>query len=158
MFSTDWPPKFFHTVLIPYKNLKIFKNSLTLSAFFFFSFLVYQFSLCERPYPWAWFFSLPFVMQLQSHLPCQHCFLRIDGTLTTISDLFSNLLNSVFLGPDDSPFLLILVIPDFLCLLLLPDLLLSGFLLGSLVSWKCDCGSLALKLWLFCICVLGSFL
>lgn len=38
MFSTDWPPKFFHTVLIPYKNLKIFKNSLTLSAFFFFFF------------------------------------------------------------------------------------------------------------------------
>ena len=63
-----------------------------------------------------------------------------------------------FPGPRWQPISFDLAIPDFLCLLLLPHLSLSGFLLGSLVTWKCDCGSLALRLWLFCIRVLGSFL
>ena len=137
-------PKFFHMILIPcrYKDLKIFKNSLFFLLFLFLSFLVYQFSPCERPYHWAWFFSLLFVMQVQSQLPCQHCFLELmvpSPPPVVFSQTFWTSVPSelCFLGPGRQP---ISFDPSDLCLLLLPHVVVSGFLLGSLVSWKCAAG------------------
>ena len=131
--------------------------------FFFLSFLVYQFSPCERPYHWEWFFSLPFVMQVQSQLPCQHCFLELmvpSPPPVVFSQTFWTSVPSLlcFLGPGRQPISFDPSDPRFS----LPSAASTCFGLRILAGFsgflKVCCGSLALRLWRLCISVLGSFL
>ena len=65
------------------------------------------------PYPWAWFFPLLFVMELQSPLPSQTSFSNIDNLLTSVSSLFCLPLWTLLFGLHENPFLFGLSDPGF---------------------------------------------